>query len=386
MYTIATVTQSFSNKTVDGGLAAMRDRAFPSRARQQSTRNRSAINSLKPSLFMLSLGALSACTTSTTTSTPDDGELRTDTTRTNEVILVIDDKTPIGRRTVDVGDYFLGEGVLDRVSWTQIWDRDADLSFRNEVDVDFDFTRTGTQLVVTGFTPSSAVPDLPRDTMLTISFTVFEGDLQATQQLRILFRDTDGGAGSGADDEDDDNPYAEPKTAEDFIDDSAPVLVIAGTADEGERLEGSERDDRIGSIGSGDVALGGGGDDWLSIEAVDFERLDGGTGTDTLAFEGSGMSLDLSVPDAPRVENIEIIDLTGSGDNTLTLSELAVRALTESNQVTLTIHGDDGDQLALKEGIGAGAGQWQANADGTLYTLNDAVLAVDAAIEVVEVA
>ena len=58
-------------------------------------------------------------------------------------------------------------------------------------------------------------------------------------------------------------------------------------------------------------------------------RIDGGTGIDTIRFSGGGLTLNLgsvanqggATPDGlSRINAIERIDLTGSGDNTLTLT------------------------------------------------------------------
>ena len=90
-----------------------------------------------------------------------------------------------------------------------------------------------------------------------------------------------------------------------------------------------------------------------------------------------------------RVDSIETIDLTGSGDNTLILDEFAVYQLTEQRaggRAVLTIRGDDGDKLILKEGLNEAdaatpdAAKWVF---GSFYELDNALLVVDAAIAVV---
>ena len=62
----------------------------------------------------------------------------------------------------------------------------------------------------------------------------------------------------------------------------------------------------------------GAGNDRLVVSDLAFRLADGGTGTDTLALAGAGQTLDLPIRAvAAKLEGIERIDLTGSGDNTL---------------------------------------------------------------------
>jgi hypothetical protein len=48
-------------------------------------------------------------------------------------------------------------------------------------------------------------------------------------------------------------------------------------------------------------------------------RVDGGGGVDTLKLDGAGLTLDLTNISNTRIQDIEIIDIRGSGDNTLKL-------------------------------------------------------------------
>jgi hypothetical protein len=48
--------------------------------------------------------------------------------------------------------------------------------------------------------------------------------------------------------------------------------------------------------------------------------VDGGGGTDTLKLEGAGLTLDLTKISDRHIQDIEVIDITGSGDNTLKLN------------------------------------------------------------------
>jgi Ca2+-binding RTX toxin-like protein len=49
-------------------------------------------------------------------------------------------------------------------------------------------------------------------------------------------------------------------------------------------------------------------------------RVDGGGGIDVLQLEGADLTLDLTKISDRRIQDIEVIDITGSGDNTLRLN------------------------------------------------------------------
>jgi hypothetical protein len=112
---------------------------------------------------------------------------------------------------------------------------------------------------------------------------------------------------------------------------------LTGSAD-ADAMAAGQGNDTLNSNGGADVLYSGPGDDTIRISDADFIRIDGGTGTDTLEFDGAGITLDLtSAPE--RVRRIEIVDITGSGDNTLTFNK------TISETTRIIVKGDSGDTV-----------------------------------------
>ena len=102
------------------------------------------------------------------------------------------------------------------------------------------------------------------------------------------------------------------------------------------------------SAGGADVLRGGSGNDAITVNDLTFAQVDGGLGTDTLNLNGTGLSLDLTSVDH-GVDGVEIINLTGTGDNTLTLSGAAISQHGGSN--TLRVDGNAGDTATLSDYI-----------------------------------
>ena len=111
-----------------------------------------------------------------------------------------------------------------------------------------------------------------------------------------------------------------------------------------ERFEAGEGNDRMNGRGGTDIFHGDGGDDTIAVADLDFQQVDGGTGSDTLELTESGLNLDLA-NFHDTIDGIETIDLTGSGDNTLMLTLLDLLSLSDTTD-TFTVDGNGGDRVS----------------------------------------
>ncbi|MBE0622901.1 MAG: FG-GAP repeat protein [Burkholderiales bacterium] len=115
-----------------------------------------------------------------------------------------------------------------------------------------------------------------------------------------------------------------------------------------ENFIGGQGNDTIYGNGGNDAFSGGAGDDTIHLgapgdSAIDFIKINGGSGFDTLVLDTSAAELDLTVPGADRIHGIERIDL-GGGGNTLVLDIRDVLNLSDtSNQLFIT--GQAGDSV-----------------------------------------
>jgi len=120
-------------------------------------------------------------------------------------------------------------------------------------------------------------------------------------------------------------------------------------------LIGGGGNDTITATGQS-IIYGGSGDDRIIVDdfAGQQNRIDGGSGIDTLAADSFDYALDLGGAWRGRVSDIEIIDLTGARSNTLSLSSTIIGDLSGNNGTafganTLLIRGDNADLVNLTD-------------------------------------
>ena len=130
---------------------------------------------------------------------------------------------------------------------------------------------------------------------------------------------------------------------------SLTPVTAQGTA-AADNFTGNAGDDSFTAIATNDVVRGGAGDDIISVTALDFAAIDGGTGADRLVLDGAGLALDLTGPGNAGVDSVEVFDLSGTGANSLVLDALAVFGVTEEREggmASLDVLGDADDRVDL---------------------------------------
>jgi hypothetical protein len=141
-----------------------------------------------------------------------------------------------------------------------------------------------------------------------------------------------------------------------------------------EMLFGGAGDDTLTGGGGIDVIRGGAGDDALTVSDLAFRSVDGGGGSDRLMLLGaSSQSFDFTALADDKVSSIETLDITGAGNNALTLGFADIAAMTvadadvfasANSHHALVIDGNAGDTLTLIDYDPDGAG----GVTGALWT------------------
>ena len=134
---------------------------------------------------------------------------------------------------------------------------------------------------------------------------------------------------------------------------SLTPVTAQGTA-AADNFTGNAGDDSFTAIATDDVVRGGAGNDRISVTALDFAAIDGGTGQDSLVLDGAGLALDLTGPGNAGVDSVELFDLSGTGANSLVLDALAVFDVTEERGggvASLDVLGDADDRVELTQSV-----------------------------------
>ena len=168
---------------------------------------------------------------------------------------------------------------------------------------------------------------------------------------------------------------------------STAPITAAGTS-AADNFTGNAGADSFTGIATADVVRGGAGDDTISVTALDFANIDGGTGRDALLLAGSNLSLDLTGAGNGGVDNVEVVDLSGSGANTLVLDSLVVFDLTEERDggiATLDVLGDGDDTVVLTGGNFTAhdpATEMEAGTTYNVYRAGNAEVRVETGVQV----
>jgi hypothetical protein len=129
---------------------------------------------------------------------------------------------------------------------------------------------------------------------------------------------------------------------------TAAAETLTGTTGANIMIGGRNNDTLIAN-GGADVLIGGQGDDDLVISDLAFKRIVGGNGSDKLRLNGAGLSLNLTTLRDNRLFGIESIDITGTGNNILSLNQREVLNISDESN-TLVVHRNVGDVVNIGTG------------------------------------
>ncbi|RKF14242.1 hypothetical protein D6851_17340, partial [Altericroceibacterium spongiae] len=153
---------------------------------------------------------------------------------------------------------------------------------------------------------------------------------------------------------------------------------LTGTAS-ADILIGGNGDDTIVSAGGADVIRSGAGDDRITLTDFTFEDIHGGRGFDSLVLDGAGLNFDLTAILPGDLRSVEAIDLTGSGDNVLTISGENLLDISDwrmDGEAYMLVTGDAGDSV-VTQGFTYGGTQIYEGVTYNLYERGYANLLVE---------
>ena len=143
-------------------------------------------------------------------------------------------------------------------------------------------------------------------------------------------------------------------------------------------LNGGNGNDMLNGGAGNDKLIGGSGNDTLIYQASD-TSVQGGAGADILKVNSTGVVLNLTAVSNTVYTDIEVIRITGTGNNTLTVALSDVLAISTTTD-TLRIDGNAGDTVNAGNGWTHGADQVIGANTYDTYTRSTATLLVDADI------
>lgn len=127
--------------------------------------------------------------------------------------------------------------------------------------------------------------------------------------------------------------------------DTSALAVVVPTL--GDHVQGSDGNDVLdGSRGGALTFEGHAGNDRIDLYDLDFTRIDGGTGIDTVHWSGGDLKIDLTQL-ASRIANIEILDLNHGSAVDLTIDLSDVISIIEPGKDRLLVQGDSHDTVHL---------------------------------------
>jgi len=172
-----------------------------------------------------------------------------------------------------------------------------------------------------------------------------------------------------------------------------PIVALGGIGKD--FLIGDRGADTLSGGGGADVIRGGAGNDLITARDLAFTDINGGTGIDTLVFDGTSQTLDLAAVLPERLQSIERIDIGGTGNDVVRLDTHTVFDLTEergTGRPAVAVLGDAGDGVqidvtgaetwtlvgsAALGGVTFNRYQWDADGGGAIVPMANAELWLD---------